>query len=92
MSRTHLPLALLLVSAALTSPSRATETVPEVSDIDPSCACVARGKRWAQGEEVCLAGIRMICGMNQNITTWKSLGGPCEVSSLSRVERQFTPM
>ncbi len=76
----------------LTFGVQAAEPVPEFSASDPSCACIAQGKRWSQGEEVCLAGLRMVCGMNQNISTWKSLGQSCQVSSLSRVNLNFTPM
>jgi hypothetical protein len=92
MSQKLLPLALLLVSAALTSPQAANETVPEVTGLDPSCACVAQGKRWAQGEVACFAGQQMVCGMSQNVTTWKTLGQPCQTSSLSRVGQNFTAM
>lgn len=85
------PLCLLFVVGFAHS-AHSAEPVPNVSDLDPSCACVAQGKRWAQGEEVCLAGLRMVCGMNQNITTWQSLGQSCQISSLSRVNLNFTPM
>lgn len=77
---------------ALPGTARSAEPVPPVSDADPSCACVAQGKRFAQGDEVCLAGLQMICGMNQNISTWKSLGTSCQLSSLSRVPYRFTAM
>lgn len=86
---------LCVLCAALvftTNSVQAAEPVPEFSASDPSCACIAQGKRWSQGEEVCLAGLRMVCGMNQNISTWKSLGQSCQVSSLSRVDEYFTPM
>jgi hypothetical protein len=91
MKRQHwVSLSILLLFS--TAPLRATETVPEFSDADPNCACVAQGKRWAQGEEACIAGISMVCGMNQNISTWKSLGTACQVSSHSRALSKFTPM
>jgi hypothetical protein len=82
----------LLFVSTFSIPPQSAEPVPEFSASDPSCACIAQGKRWSQGEEVCLAGLRMICGMNQNISTWKSLGQSCQVSSLSRVNLNFTPM
>jgi hypothetical protein len=92
MSQRLLPVLLVLVNGTLVPGVFAAEPVPEFSASDPSCACIAQGKRWSQGEEVCLAGLRMICGMNQNISTWKSLGQSCQVSSLSRVNLNFTPM
>lgn len=92
MSPKLFPLVLLLVSAALASSSAATETVPEMTDADPSCACVAQGKRWAQGEEACLAGMRMVCGMEQNVTTWKSLGQSCQISLVKQSLKPFTAM
>jgi hypothetical protein len=70
----------------------AAEPVPEFSDSDPSCACVAQGKRFAQGEEACISGLRMVCGMTQNVTSWKSSGQSCQVSSLFRASHNFTPM
>jgi hypothetical protein len=81
-----------LTLMALPTAVQSAETVPDSSSLDPSCACIAQGKRWGQGEEACFAGQRMVCGMNQNISTWKSLGESCQVSSLSRVDRFFTPM
>jgi hypothetical protein len=81
-----------LTFVALPPASQSAETVPDSSSLDPSCACIAQGKRWGQGEEACFAGQRMVCGMNQNISTWKSLGESCQVSSLSRVDRYLTPM
>jgi hypothetical protein len=71
---------------------RAAETVPDFSKSDPNCACVAQGKRWAQGEQACISGLRMVCGMSQNVTTWQSLGAACLVSSLFRAKLRFTPM
>ncbi len=68
------------------------EPVPDVTPGDPSCACVAKGKRWAQGEEACISGLRMVCGMNQNISTWESLGQSCQISSHSRARLSFTAM
>jgi hypothetical protein len=83
--------AVLLLSCS-SSPLRSAEPVPDVTTLDPNCACVAQGKRWAQGEEVCIAGISMVCGMNQNISTWKSLGTFCQTSSLFRAPPSFTAM
>lgn len=82
----------LLFAAGFPSLTQSAEPVPEVTGLDPSCACVAQGKRWAQGEVACFAGQRMVCGMNQNVTAWKSLGQPCQTSSLSRVKLSFTAM
>jgi hypothetical protein len=70
----------------------AAEPVPDVTDLDPNCACVAQGRRWAQGEEVCIAGQSMICGMNQNISSWKNLGQSCQVSSAKMSPYAFTTM
>jgi hypothetical protein len=86
-------LSVLTFAACLNIPiTWAAEPVPEFSSDDPSCACVAQGKRWAQGEEACISGIRMVCGMSLNMTTWKSSGQSCQVSSLFRAQANFTPM
>jgi hypothetical protein len=82
----------VVVLCCCSSALRSAEPVPDVSAQDPNCACVAQGKRWAQGEEACISGISMVCGMNQNVTTWKSLGTSCQISSLSRVQWNFTAM
>jgi hypothetical protein len=82
----------LIFLSLLSSILQAAEAVPETSALDPSCACVARGKRWAQGEEACIAGLRMVCGMNQNISAWQSLGLSCQVSSRFREKAFLTPM
>jgi hypothetical protein len=84
--------AAVFVAALGSLPLQGAEPVPEFSAQDPSCACVAQGRRWAQGEVACISGVSMTCGMNQNVTTWKSLGTSCQVSSLSRAELPFTPM
>jgi hypothetical protein len=92
MSQSLLPILLVFAGSVLVATAHAGETVPDFSAADPSCACVAQGKRWAQGDEVCLSGLRMVCTMNQNITSWQSLGQSCQFSSLSRVKMIFTPM
>ena len=73
-------------------PLHSAEPVPQASDQDPSCACVAEGQRWSQGEEACISGQNMVCGMSQNVTTWKSLGTSCQISSLSRAKIDLTTM
>jgi hypothetical protein len=82
----------LLIVSGFSLPTQSAEPVPDVSAQDPNCACVAQGKRWGQGEEACISGISMVCGMNQNISTWKSLGTSCQTSSLFRAQANFTPM
>jgi hypothetical protein len=85
--------ALLVILASFAYPKAiAAEPVPDVTDLDPNCACVAQGRRWAQGEEVCIAGQSMICGMNQNISSWKNLGQSCQVSSAKMSPYAFTTM
>jgi hypothetical protein len=85
--------ALGLAAINLCLPSAiAAELVPDVTDLDPNCACVAQGRRWAQGEEVCIAGQSMVCGMNQNISSWKNLGQSCQVSSAKMSPYAFTTM
>lgn len=88
------PTAFLTMVFVLIGVSRleGAEPVPDASITDPSCACVAQGKRWAQGEEVCLAGLRMVCGMEQNVTTWKSLGQSCQVSHMQQSQNPLTAM
>jgi hypothetical protein len=82
----------LILLSVWAPPLRSAEPVPEVSVQDPNCACVAQGRRWAQGEEACIGGISMVCGMSQNVTTWKSSGKSCQISSLFRAKPSFTPM
>jgi hypothetical protein len=65
-----------------------TTTIAAEEASQPSCACVAQGKRFAQGETACIYGQRMVCGMNQNISAWQNAGGACQVSH--RVKRNFT--
>lgn len=72
--------ALIVLQLCLPVFAQAAETVPDLSASDPSCACVAQGKRWAQGDEACISGLLMVCGMNQNISAWQSLAQSCVVS------------
>jgi hypothetical protein len=76
----------LLLSTATTN---AAEAAPQ-----PSCACIAQGKRFAQGETACIYGQRMVCSMNQNISAWKSDGGSCQVSQsdIRMFTKSFTLM
>ncbi len=92
MSRKRSSFIVLFAGVGLATSHAATETVPEMTDADPSCACVAQGKRWAQGEEACLSGVRMVCGMEQNVTTWKSLGTSCQISLVKQSFKPFTAM
>ncbi len=85
-------LKLFWIATVATLVSETTEPVPSVSDKDPSCACVAQGKRWAQGEVACISGRSMKCSMNQNLASWASIGESCQVSSHLRVQQSFTPM
>jgi hypothetical protein len=82
----------LLLVFGVSHSTQGIGSVPEFSASDPSCACIAKGKRFAQGEEACIGGTSMVCGMNQNVTAWKSLGQPCQISSLFRAKPPFTPM
>lgn len=59
----------------------AAAEAPKVKASDPPCACVAQNRRYAQGEFACIAGMRMVCGMNQNVTAWLSRGEPCQTSA-----------
>jgi hypothetical protein len=34
------------------------------------CDCLARGRNWRQGEEICLNGRLHVCGMDQNVSSW----------------------
>jgi hypothetical protein len=60
----------------------AIATEPEVPNpvSDPPCACVAKGVRFGQGEEACLMGQRMTCGMNSNMSSWVATGEACQLS------------
>ena len=82
----------LFILAFFAPELQSAEAVPGVTAADPSCACVAQGRRWAQGDQVCIAGQTMICGMNQNISTWKNLGLSCQVSSVNTAKISFTAM
>jgi hypothetical protein len=53
-----------------------------ISEQDPSCACIADGKRFSQGETICLNGLSMTCGTNQNISAWVSKGKQCSPDQL----------
>jgi hypothetical protein len=80
----------VVLLAAFCGGAEAAEPVPPFSNADPSCACVAQGKRFAQGEVACISGVRMVCGMNQNISAWLSQGEACQVSSLRASDGQLT--
>jgi hypothetical protein len=51
---------------------------------DPShnCECRAQGRAWRLGEEICLNGRRAICGMDQNVTSWRMTDRSCPLASL----------
>jgi hypothetical protein len=44
---------------------------------DPSCACVAQGKRWAQGESICVNNKVLRCGMSGNVSAWIASEDSC---------------
>jgi hypothetical protein len=50
------------------------------ADSVPPCACVAFGKRYAQGETICINGEIRRCGMSQNLSSWRQENRPCTLS------------
>jgi hypothetical protein len=62
-------------------------SVANAQDVeDPPCACVAQGKRWAQGERICIKGKVLTCGMSGNLSTWV----PSQEACLPRTVRSVS--
>ena len=68
---------------AISSPVRVLK-VQSVTGASPECACRARGQSFAVGTEICLStpdGLqRLLCAMDQNVTSWKRQKDPCALS------------
>jgi hypothetical protein len=88
----HFGTLVFILMGLISQTSIAAEAVPATSSLDPPCACVAQGRRWSQGDEVCISGLRMVCGMSQNISTWRNLGQSCQISSLKIPKLSFTAL
>lgn len=72
-----------LCSMVCTGAVGVANDAPHMDAADLPCACVAQNRRYAQGDFACIAGIRMVCGMNQNVTAWLSKGEPCQTSTIA---------
>lgn len=51
---------------------------------NPECTCRAQGRIYALGSQICLPGANgtqlFRCGMDLNVTSWKSMAKPCPLS------------
>lgn len=59
------------------------------ADDAPPCACVAKGKRWAQGDSICLNGRTLTCGMMRNVSAWLTGDQSC-VPEQARSDSQLS--
>lgn len=73
---------LLGFALSAAAPALAQEAGPEPRD----CDCRARGALWRQGEEICIGGRMLVCGMDQNVSSWRTTGRGCLSAQAS-----FTP-
>jgi hypothetical protein len=76
---------LLALLAILLAPSAHADgpRTPRLAQADPhaECYCLAKGRRFGMGEQVCLRGPdgpRMArCVMDLNVTSWRPTGESC---------------
>jgi hypothetical protein len=76
---------IVIASLFLQADSAVTIAAPQHTQTeiegDINCKCVAKGRRWSQGEKLCINGTFRLCGMSQNIAAWLPVGAPCPVAS-----------
>jgi len=69
------------ICAAATGAARAEPPALRVDHTDRECECRARGAMWRQGEELCIGGQMLTCGMDQNVSSWRPTGRGCPTAS-----------
>ena len=64
------------IAAALLAALSAAAPAQERFD-HRDCLCRANGQFWHQGQETCISGRMLVCGMDQNVSSWLSTGKAC---------------
>ena len=70
----------LVLSWCLQASQAATITPVQIAH---NCQCLAKGRRFEQGEIACVDGHRLQCAMSQNVSSWNPLPGSCHPAEVS---------